>query len=169
MYKRLLYKQKKCLQCGLLFSKSFSLHIQTLRKPNYGHFQLFQLLFVCNNLKIRKKIKSLEWNCYQVVAVVEARVVGARKGDHELAGVLVHAVHRNAMSLKKNRKNWLNTFDWAVTTVDKSFSYLEFKYQREEKDVENQKKSYYINFNCFWWILLEKFSELSRKQPFLFM
>ena len=104
MYKRLLYKQKKCLQCGLLFSKSFSLHIQTLRKPNYGHFQLFQLLFVCNNLKIRKKIKSLEWNCYQVVAVVEARVVGARKGDHELAGVLVHAVHRNAMSLKKKGK-----------------------------------------------------------------
>jgi hypothetical protein len=36
--------------------------------------------------------------------VVEARVVGARKGDHELAGVLVHAVHRNAMSLEKTEK-----------------------------------------------------------------
>ena len=70
---------------------------------------------------------------------------------------------------KNGKENWLNTFDWAVKNVDLSFSYLEFKYQREEKDVENQKKSYYINFNCFWWILLEKFSELSRKQPFLLM
>jgi hypothetical protein len=37
----------------------------------------------------------------KVVAVIEARVVRARERDHELAGVLVHAVNRNPVSLKE--------------------------------------------------------------------
>ena len=37
----------------------------------------------------------------QVVAMIEARVIRARERDHELAGVLVHAVNGNPVSLSK--------------------------------------------------------------------
>ena len=48
----------------------------------------------------RRKVDGLG----QVVAVVEAGVVAAREGDHELAGMLVGFVHGDAVGLKKRRK-----------------------------------------------------------------
>ena len=44
----------------------------------------------------RRKVDRLR----HVVAVVEAGVVTARKGDDELPGVLVHAVHGHTVGLR---------------------------------------------------------------------
>ena len=48
----------------------------------------------------RSKVDGLS----EVVAVVEPCVVAAGERDHELAGVLVGAMNRDAMSLKKQNK-----------------------------------------------------------------
>jgi hypothetical protein len=100
--------------------------------------------------------------------VVKARVVGARKGDHELAGVLVHAVHRNAMSLKKNGKiDWILLIGLSKTLI--KVSVIWSSNIKERKKRTKSEKVFLYNFKLFLMNFVGKFSKLSRKQPFLFM